>query len=216
MYNLTMLPFTHCPYCGHAFDPQQPWPRLCAGCSKISYLNPLPVVVVMLPVDGGLLAVRRAIPPHLGRLALPGGYINLGETWQQAFVRETREETGLTISLDEARLFDVQSAHDGSLLIFATARPRSLNPQTGALTLADPPPECDPSLPARCDLPGLRGDGESSECCIIYRSSELAWQLHGQAAERFFRHGPGLWAEEPPLTPHQDAPPPQSHWHERE
>src|ERR1700687_165917 len=76
---------THCSFCGHAFQPDAPWPRACAECGQVSYLKPLPVAVTLVPVDDGLLVVRRGIEPGRGRLALPGGYINLGETWQQAF-----------------------------------------------------------------------------------------------------------------------------------
>ena len=74
----------HCGYCGQAFTPDAPWPRTCAHCGQISYLNPVPVAVALVPVDDGLLIVRRAIEPGRGLLALPGGYINHDETWQAA------------------------------------------------------------------------------------------------------------------------------------
>jgi len=38
----------------------------------------------LIPVHDGLLFVRRGIEPRKGKLALPGGFINLGETWQEA------------------------------------------------------------------------------------------------------------------------------------
>jgi ADP-ribose pyrophosphatase YjhB (NUDIX family) len=44
-----------------------------------------------------VLLVRRNIEPQIGQLALPGGYMNLGETWQQAGARELFEETGTII-----------------------------------------------------------------------------------------------------------------------
>jgi 8-oxo-dGTP diphosphatase len=46
-------------------------------------------------VDGKLVAVLRANPPFQGMPALPGGFLELGETAEQAVVREVREETGL-------------------------------------------------------------------------------------------------------------------------
>ena len=52
----------------------------------------------------GLLVVRRGITPGLGELALPGGYIGMGETWQEAGAREVWEETGLR--LDPAEIED--------------------------------------------------------------------------------------------------------------
>src|SRR5688572_992089 len=92
---------SHCSYCGQPYTAEQSWPRQCAGCNNISYLNPTPVAVVLLPVDGGLLTIRRSIEPKKGMLALPGGFINYGESWQQGGARELYEETGIQIDAAE-------------------------------------------------------------------------------------------------------------------
>jgi len=47
--------------------------------------------------DGHVLIVRRALPPSQGLHTLPGGVVELGETLEQAVVREVREETSLDI-----------------------------------------------------------------------------------------------------------------------
>lgn len=73
---------SHYSYCGNAYRPGAPWPCTCAECGHISYLNPVPVAVALVPIDGGLLAVRRGIEPGRGQLALPGGYINAQELWK--------------------------------------------------------------------------------------------------------------------------------------
>ena len=79
--------------------------------------NPIPVAVAVVPVgEQGLLAVRRAIPP-VG-LALPGGYVELGERCQDACARELREETGVEVDPDAIREVRVLSAPDGTLLVF--------------------------------------------------------------------------------------------------
>jgi 8-oxo-dGTP diphosphatase len=48
--------------------------------------------------DGRVLIVRRARPPAHGLHSLPGGGVELGETLEEAVIREVREETGLAIA----------------------------------------------------------------------------------------------------------------------
>jgi len=52
-------------------------------------------------MDGDrVLLVRRAHPPLQGYWGLPGGRVELGETVTEALLREVREETGLTVTID--------------------------------------------------------------------------------------------------------------------
>jgi 8-oxo-dGTP diphosphatase len=129
---------SHCSFCGVPFVPDAPWPRLCAGCGETTWRNPLPVAVTLLPVDTdagrGLVVVRRDIDPGRGELGLPGGFIEIGEAWREAAVRELREETTIEAKPDEVRLFDVHSAQSGTLLVFGLlpARPASELPPSVA------------------------------------------------------------------------------------
>ncbi|MEZ4662386.1 MAG: NUDIX domain-containing protein [Caldilineaceae bacterium] len=107
----------YCSYCGAPFAPNQPWPRLCAHCQNMSFINPLPVAVVVQPVDDGVLLIQRAIEPQLGKWALPGGYIDMGENWQTAAARELWEETGLRTAPDALELLGVHSGYGGRTLI---------------------------------------------------------------------------------------------------
>jgi ADP-ribose pyrophosphatase YjhB (NUDIX family) len=113
-------PFSHCSACGSRFGSRARWPRTCRACGHVAYRNPVPVVVLVVPVEGaGVLTVRRREPP--AGLALPSGYIEYGEAWQDAAVRELEEETGVRVAASTVRELAVRSGGDGTLLVFATA-----------------------------------------------------------------------------------------------
>ena len=69
----------------------------CAACGRFFYRNPTPAVCCFVSRDDELLLAQRAIEPCLGMWALPGGFIELGETSEEAAVREMQEETGLEV-----------------------------------------------------------------------------------------------------------------------
>ncbi|AEV82821.1 NUDIX hydrolase [Actinoplanes sp. SE50] len=154
----------HCTYCGARFVPDQAWPRRCAACGETTYRNPAPVAVALQPIGSGLLVVRRGIPPAHGSLALPGGFIEYGESWAAATVRELAEETGLEADAAEVRLFDTRSAPDGTLLIFG------LLPELadGSGLPTTPPPE---------EALGLE---------VLHEPVPLGFSLHTEVAGRWF------------------------------
>ncbi|PBC71318.1 adenylosuccinate synthase [Streptomyces sp. TLI_235] len=165
----TYGPGTHCHWCGTAYSPgTSGWPRTCPGCSEISYRNPLPVVVTLLPVVSpeaeGLVVIRRTIEPGYGELALPGGYIDYGESWQQACVRELREETG--IEADHARVTLVATDSDtagGFLCLFGMLPARRIE-----------------ELPPRVPTPETEG------WQFLPIASRLAFPFHTRVAHAWF------------------------------
>ena len=73
----------------------------CPHChQKIKvYKNPVPTVDIIIEVPGGIVLIDRKNPP-LG-WAIPGGFVDYGETLEQAAVREAFEETRLNVELVE-------------------------------------------------------------------------------------------------------------------
>ncbi|HZU05357.1 MAG TPA: NUDIX hydrolase [Chloroflexota bacterium] len=51
--------------------------------------------------NGAVLLIRRRHPPFAGHYALPGGFVDYGETVEAAVVREVREETGLEVAIKQ-------------------------------------------------------------------------------------------------------------------
>jgi ADP-ribose pyrophosphatase YjhB (NUDIX family) len=91
--------FQHCPRCGgkQASVPVSILFR-CAHCGFRFYFNPTVAVAVFIQrQDGHALFIRRAREPAKGRLAPPGGFIDIGETAEAAARREVREEVGLEV-----------------------------------------------------------------------------------------------------------------------
>lgn len=147
----------HCGWCGAAFA-EGPFPRACPRCRRTTWLNPLPVAVLVLPVDDGVLVIRRNEGTGKGELALPGGFIDFAETWQQACARELYEEAGIRITADAVESLGVRSAPDGFLLVFGRG----------------------PTL-REVDLPPFVPGAEISERLVVRAPVPLAFPLHEEA-----------------------------------
>jgi 8-oxo-dGTP diphosphatase len=69
------------------------------------------MLIVAGEAGGGrrVLMIRRGGDPFRGMLALPGGFVDVGETVEQAAVRELSEETGVALEAPDLRLAGVYS-----------------------------------------------------------------------------------------------------------
>jgi ADP-ribose pyrophosphatase YjhB (NUDIX family) len=162
-----------CSYCGAKFTEPLTYPRTCGGCQTQIWANPIPVAVVLAQIlDGartGLLVVRRAIPPQIGKLALVGGFLEEHESWQEGGAREVREETGVHVDpkLLEPHWFASSEPRPNRVMLFSIAPPQPVSA-----------------------LPPFTHDAEASERGLIYGPAGLedvfAFPTHIEAARRYF------------------------------
>ena len=125
-------PNTFCSHCGTRFEDTMTYPRACEACGAMTWINPRPVGVALIPVVGtdGVLLVERAIRP-LGP-ALVGGFMETGHSWRENVVREIEEETGLIIPAAAVSLLHSPSVDtlfdtpNGNMLVFASTPPVEL------------------------------------------------------------------------------------------
>jgi ADP-ribose pyrophosphatase YjhB (NUDIX family) len=130
-------------------------------------------------VPSALLAIRRNIRGEAsrGKLALPGGYVDDGESWQQACAREVLEETAVVADPGRVRLLDAVSTPDcGHILLFGLLPPV-----------------------LEAELPPFAESKEVSERLLLtvedIEGGELAFPLHEQQARAYLESGASMAQE---------------------
>jgi ADP-ribose pyrophosphatase YjhB (NUDIX family) len=116
--------YRFCPSCGGALElktlKESEPPRLvCVSCSFVFYLDPKVAACTISIVDGGVVLLKRAIEPQLGKWVFPGGFVDRGESVQAAAIRETREEVNLRVSL--TGILDVYSFPGSEVVVVVYA-----------------------------------------------------------------------------------------------
>ncbi|HOO44824.1 MAG TPA: NUDIX domain-containing protein [Deltaproteobacteria bacterium] len=91
--------FRFCPGCGSSeFHFRQDNSFLCGQCGFVFFINAAAAVAALIEDSSGrLLLTRRAKEPMKGKLDLPGGFVDPGESAEQALEREITEELNLDI-----------------------------------------------------------------------------------------------------------------------
>ena len=141
------------PACPHCSTPSER-PLVCDRCGWRWHANPLPASAVLLERDGpdgesSVLLLRRAVQPGFGAWDLPAGYLDPGESFEQAARRETSEEAGIAVEL--LSLSGVYHSPPGNA-VTAVYRARAREPHAE-----------------------VRIDAESSEHAWVARSQVPAW-----------------------------------------
>ncbi len=71
----------------------------CVECDRVIYSDPKVAVAAIIPMDDGIVLLKRAIEPQIGMWSFPSGYVDRGEKLQRALEREVLEECGLVVSV---------------------------------------------------------------------------------------------------------------------
>jgi ADP-ribose pyrophosphatase YjhB (NUDIX family) len=113
----------YCPRCGGEAEVAFPRSITCGRCGYGAYYNPKPVAcAIPREPDGRIWLLRRAFDPSGGLWTFPGGFVDLGESVEQAALRETREELEIDVELEG--LVGVYSRpEDRVVLVVYAARP---------------------------------------------------------------------------------------------
>jgi 8-oxo-dGTP diphosphatase len=115
-------PFRFCPLCGGKLEKkqikaQEPDRLVCSRCSFVYYLDPKVAAGTVTLFEGRIVLVKRGISPGYGKWVIPGGFVDRGETLEEAAVRETREETSLKVRISS--LLNVYSYPGRTVIIAA-------------------------------------------------------------------------------------------------
>jgi ADP-ribose pyrophosphatase YjhB (NUDIX family) len=118
-----------CPRCAQPADIAYPRSISCPHCGYGAYYNPKPVAAA-IPVTtaGEIILLRRAFDPGKDLWTFPGGFVDLGESVEQAAHREVREE--LDVAVELGPLVGVYSRADDRVVLIVFAARTTDEPRT--------------------------------------------------------------------------------------
>ena len=94
-----MKEYSFCPICGTTLQIgmiEGKERKYCPKCDFVDYKNPLPAALAIAVKDKDFLLIKRGLLPRKGMWAAPSGFIEIGETAEEACLRELKEETGVS------------------------------------------------------------------------------------------------------------------------
>jgi ADP-ribose pyrophosphatase YjhB (NUDIX family) len=115
-------PFLFCPLCGGGLEKKkvkagEPERLVCGRCHFIYYLDPKVAAATVTLVENRIVLLKRAISPGYGKWVIPGGFVDRGETVEEAAIRETQEEANLQVRI--VSLLNVYSYPGSTVIVIA-------------------------------------------------------------------------------------------------
>ena len=113
----------------------------CTACGYIHYINPKIIAGCIIERDGKYLLCQRAIPPRPGTWTLPAGFMEAGETTEQAALREVWEESGVHAEIvSPYSIFSVAKISEVYIIFraIATQETGQFGPETLAYKFFEP------------------------------------------------------------------------------
>lgn len=118
-----------CPRCAEPAEVDFPRRITCEHCGYAAYYNPKPVAgAIPFDAEGRVILLRRGFDPGRGLWTFPGGFVDLGESVEQAAHREVDEELGMAIEL--GALIGVYSRADDRVVLIVFAATALSEPGT--------------------------------------------------------------------------------------
>ena len=122
-----------CALCGGAMRLREVLPdrkrfKVCEQCGYVDFPGPKLVAGCLVIEERRVLLLRRGIMPQLGKWTFPGGYVDLGETPEQAALRETFEEVGMRVALGPMLGLFSDPAHPIAAVVVFMATPGDERP----------------------------------------------------------------------------------------
>ena len=119
----------YCPRCAQPATIAYPRSITCPHCGYGAYYNPKPVAAAIPTTpDNRIILLRRGFDPGKDLWTFPGGFVDLGESTEEAAHREAREELG--IGLELTGLIGVYSRADDPIVLVVYAATTTDTPRT--------------------------------------------------------------------------------------
>jgi ADP-ribose pyrophosphatase YjhB (NUDIX family) len=109
-----------CPRCGSEATIAFPRSLTCPQCGYGAFYNPKPVACTITATDSDdIILLQRGFEPNRGLWSMPGGFVDLGESVEQAAIRETKEE--IAVDVDITGLVGVYSRSSDRIVVVVYA-----------------------------------------------------------------------------------------------